>query len=157
MYLEFLPDELPPDYPLLIFSPAVPEEVEQLYQALRDIVTVSGAVVDIHSLPFISPVDGCRLSAQVIDEDIGVVLIKNTQNHFTWKLTREVWKDVLNLLYPFTLQDCCDGTYLLETLHGTEFCFTFRNCRDGTVHGFQWLDVTGDGISVIISTMHRQW
>ena len=38
MYLEYLPDELPPDYPLLIFSPAVPKEVEQLYQALRDIV-----------------------------------------------------------------------------------------------------------------------
>ena len=28
----------------------------------------------------------------------------------------------------------------------------FEIVADGTVHGFQWLDVTGGGISVILST-----
>ena len=70
MYLEFIPD-VSVYSPLLILSPSIPEEAEKLYQALTILVADNNAVVDVHGLPFISPVDGCRLSAQVIDEDIG--------------------------------------------------------------------------------------
>ncbi len=139
MYLEFLPDGSI-DCPLLIFSPSVPGEAEQLYQALHDMVSVSGTSVDIHALPFISSVDGCKLSAQVVEQNLGVVLLNtlgvvlsDTKNHFTWKLTRQSWKDVLELLYPFTLQDRHDG-------------YT----------RYQWLDETSN-ISVLISTGHRRW
>ena len=82
MYLEFIPDGS--QYcPLLLLYPSIPEEAEKLYQALTILVADNNAVVDVHALPFISPVDGCRLSAQVIDEDIGAVLIERTKNHFT--------------------------------------------------------------------------
>ena len=133
MYLEFIP-EGSQFCPLLILSPSIPEEAEKLYQALTSLVADNNAVVDIHGLPFISPVDGCRLSAQVsaqdIDENIGPVLIEKTKNHFTWKFTCQAWEFVLELLYRFTEPDC-SGCY-------------------------QWLDDTSK-ISVIISTMHRQW
>ena len=103
MYLEFLPDELLPDYPLLIFFTRPCQRMLNSYTKRCAISLQFLGQWWIFTLcPLSLPVDGCRLSAQVIDEDIGVVLIKNTQNHFTWKLTREVWKDVLNLLYPFT-------------------------------------------------------
>ena len=104
MYLEFLPDGSI-DCPLLILSPSVPGEAEQLYQALRGIISVSETLVDIDALPFISPVDGCKLSAQVGEQNLGLVLsdtlgvvLSDTKNHFNWKLTRQSWKDVLGLL-----------------------------------------------------------
>ena len=111
MYLEFIP-EGSQFCPLLILSPSIPEEAEKLYQALTILVADNNAVVDIHALPFISPVDGCRLSAQVIDENIGVVLIEKTKNHFTWQLTCQGWEWVLKLLYRFTDPDC-DGHHWL--------------------------------------------
>ncbi len=132
MYLEFIPD-VSVYSPLLILSPSIPEEAEKLYQALTKLVADNNAVVDVHDLPFISPVDGCRLSAQVIDEDIGAVLIEGTKNHFTWQLTCQGWEWALKLLYRFTEPDC----------HG----------------GQQWLgpdDETSD-ISVILSRTYRQW
>ena len=110
------------------YHPSIPEEAEKLYQALTILVADNNAVVDVHALPFISPVDGCRLSAQVsIDENLGTVLIENTKNHFTWQLTCQAWEFVLKLLYRFTEPDCS---------------------------GCQWLgpdDETGD-ISVILTT-----
>ena len=131
MYLEFIPD-VSVYSPLLILSPSIPEEAEKLYQALTILVADNNAVVDVHALPFISPVDGCRLSAQVIDEDIGAVLIERTKNHFKWQLTCQGWEWVLKLLYCFTEPDYGDH---------------------------QWLgpdDETSD-ISVILSRIYRQW
>lgn len=131
MYLEFI-SEGSQFCPLLILSPSIPEEVEELSQALTNLVADNNAVVDIHALPFISPVDGCSLSAQVIDEDIGAVLIENTKNHFSWQLTCQGWEWILKLLYRFTEPDCS---------------------------GHQWLghDDETSYISVLISTGHRQW
>ncbi len=134
MYLEFIP-EGSQDCPLLILSPSIPEEAEKLHQALTNLVTDDNAVVDIHALPFISPVDGCRLSAQVIDEDIGAVLIENTKNHFKWQLTSQGWEFVLALLGPF-----------IESDHR-------GRCR------YQYLGPdheTGE-IDVILSTGYRKW
>lgn len=131
MYLEFIP-EGSQHCPLLILYPSIPEEAEKLYQALTGLAADNNAVVNIHALPFISPVDGCRLSAQVSDENLGTVLIENTKNHFTWQLTCQAWEFVLELLYCFTEPDCS---------------------------GYQWLepDDNTSNISVIISTYYRQW
>ncbi len=131
MYLEFIP-EGSQFCPLLILSPSIPEEAEKLYQVLTILVADNNAVVDVHGLPFISPVDGCRLSAQVIDEDIGAVLIEKTKNHFTWQLTCQGWEWVLELLY----------------------CFTEPDSR-----GQHWLgpDDETSNIDVILSTNYRQW
>ena len=109
--LEFIPEGCNP-CPMLIMSPSIPETVEKLSQALSILVADNNAVVDVHALPFISPVDGCRLSAQVIDEDIGAVLIENTKNHFKWQMTSQGWEWVLTLLDTMTEPDSSGYHYL---------------------------------------------
>ena len=58
-------------------------------------------LLEIHGLTFICSIDGCRLTAEVAEKDFGVVLLENTKNHFTWKLTRQTWKEVLDYLFHF--------------------------------------------------------
>lgn len=128
MELEYIPDGSQ-RCPLIILSPSVTTKAEQLYKAIQDVILGSGETLDIHTLPFITPVDGCRLSAQVSDEDIGAVLLEKTKNYFTWKLTRQSWEFALELLQVFTEPDCSGYQYLDDTL----------------------------AVSVIISTYYRQW
>ena len=135
MELEFLPDGST-DCPLLILSPSVPEEAKLLYNAISEMVSVPGSYLDIHTLPFISPIEGCKLSAQIGEHDLGVipintleVFLSETRNHFNWKLTLKSWNFVLALLHPFTKQDS---------------------------HGYQWLEETSQ-ISVLISDYYRWW
>ena len=136
MYLEFVPDGHQ-DCPLLLISPAFPRETkelssaEELYLMLLNLATDYITLLEIHGLTFISPIDGCRLTAEVAEKDFGVVLLENTKNHFTWKLTRQTWKEVLDYLFMFT-----------------------RPNDEG--HGHQWLNDTSD-ISVVISTVPRRW
>lgn len=136
MELEFLPDGSF-DCPLLILSPSVPEEAKLLYNAISEMVSVPGSYLDIHTLPFISPIEGCKLSAQIGEQDLGVipintleVFLSETRNHFNWKLTIKSWNFVLALLQPFTIPD--------------------------SVGGYQWLDETSQ-ISVLISHYYRWW
>ncbi len=129
--LEFIPEG--DEFPLVLLSDSTPEKAEKLSQALTPLVTDNNAVVDIHTLPFVSPVDGCRLSAKVSDEDIGATLIENTKNHIKWELTHQGWEWVLELLGPF----------ITETDRG----------------GYQFLepdDVIYD-IEVILSSYYRYW
>ena len=135
MELEFLPDGSF-DCPLLILSPSVPEEAKQLYNAISEMVSVPGSNLDIHTLPFIDPIEGCKLTAQIGEDDLGVipintleVFLSETRNHFNWKLTLKSWNFVLALLHPFTEQDSS---------------------------GYQWLDETSQ-ISVLISHYYRWW
>ncbi len=131
LVLEFIPEGID-DFPLVLLSDSTPEKAEKLIQALTPLATDNNAVVDIHTLPFVSPVDGCRLSAKVIDEDICAILIENTKNHLTWELTQQGWEWVLALLGPFTEPDCLGYQYLYPD------------------------DVTGD-IFVILSAYYRKW
>lgn len=133
MNLEFLPDGSP-DCPLIIFSWSVPEGAEQLRGALRGLASSSETAVEIHALPFISPVDGCQLSAHAAKEDVGARPLENAGNRFTWSLTRRSWQNALDLLGTMTRQDVRADA---------------NGCR------FQWLDDAG-GIDVLIST-HRSW
>lgn len=128
MEVEYIPDGSQ-HCPLIILSPSDPTKAEQLYNAIHSAILSTGETLDIHTLPFISPVNDCRLSAQMSDEDIGAVLIEKTKNHFTWKLTRQSWEFSLELLQRFTEPDCSGYQYFDDTL----------------------------AVSVIISTYYRQW
>ncbi len=141
MELEFLPDGST-DCPLLILSPSVPEEAKLLYNAINEMISVPAAnldvtTLDIHTLPFISPIEDCKLTAQIGEDDLGVipintleVFLSETRNHFNWKLTLKSWNFVLALLHSFTIPD--------------------------SVGGYQWLDETSQ-ISVLISRYYRWW
>ena len=133
LVLEFIPEG--DAFPLVLLSDSTPAKAEKLSQALTPLVTDNNAVVDIHALPFISPVDGCRLSAQVSDKDIGAVLIENTKNHFTWQLTCKGWELVLAFLGPFTEPDCLGYQYL----------------------GPDETDYETSDIEVILSGYYRKW
>ena len=133
LVLEFIPEVF--DRPLVLLSPSTPEKAEKLSQALTPLATDNKAVVDIHTLPFVSPVDGCRLSAKVIDEDIGAILIENTKNHFTWELTHQGWEWVLALLGPFIAEP--GGYQYLDPDDETDY-------------------ETSD-IEVILSSYYRKW
>ncbi len=137
LILEYIPEGADLS-PLVLLSDSTPEKAEKLSQALANLVADNNAVVDIHALPFISPVDGCRLSAQVIDKDIGAVLIENTKNHFAWQMTSEGWKWILALLDRFAEPDCFGYQYLVPY---EEECD---------------LDVLSD-IEVIFSSYYRNW
>lgn len=135
MELEFFPDGST-DCPLLIFSPSVKEEAKQFYLALNDMVADGESPLGIHTLPFISPIDDCKLFAQVSEQDIGVVptntldvFLSDTKNHFEWKLKHKTWIFVLELLYPFTYKDSS---------------------------GYQWLGESGQ-IQVVFSSYYRMW
>ena len=137
MYLEFLADGHT-DCPLLAISPAfpresptVPSEAEDLYRMLLNVATDYVTLLEIHGLTFICPIDGCKLTARVADQDYGVVLLPDTKNQFTWELTRQTWKEVLDLLF-----------FYIRSGHGWS--------------GHQWLNETS-GISVLISTGNRRW
>ena len=110
LILEYVPEY--PDFPVVLLSDSTPEKAEKLSQALSILVADNNAVVDIHALPFISSVDGGKLSAQVIDEDVGAVLIENTKNHFAWQMTSREWEWILALLDRFTEPDCSGYQYL---------------------------------------------
>ena len=128
MELEYIPDGS--HYcPLIILSPITQTKAKQLYTAINDIILSSGKTLDIHTLPFISSVNGCRLSAQIAEQNDGAILIEKTKNHFTWKLTRKSWEFAIALLQRFTEPDCSGHQYLDNTL----------------------------GVQVIISTSYRQW
>lgn len=129
MELEYIP-EVTHYTPLIIMSPITPSEAEQLYKAIQDVILGSEETLDIHTLPFIIPVDGCRLSAEIAEQDDGAVLIEKTKNHFTWKLTRQSWEFSLALLEVFTVPDDRGG--------------------------YQYLDDTL-AIPVIVSRYYRQW
>lgn len=136
MELEFISHESM-DHPVLIFSPSVKEEAKQLYLALNDMVADGESPLEIHTLPFISPVDDCKVFAQVSEQDIGVVptntldvFLSDTKNHFEWKLKHQTWIDVLGLLYPFTYNDS---------------------------GGYQWLDESAGQIPVVFSRYYRMW
>ncbi|MDE0317102.1 MAG: hypothetical protein OXM61_19655 [Candidatus Poribacteria bacterium] len=128
MELEYIPD-VGHYSPLIIMSPIIPTKAEQLQKAIQDVILGSGETLDIHTLPFITPVDGCKLSAQIAEQDDGAVLIDKTKNQFRWKLTRKSWEFSLELLQVFTEPDCS---------------------------GFQYLDDTL-AVPVIILTYYRQW
>ena len=126
LVLEFIPEVF--DRPLVLLSPSTPEKAEKLSQALTPLATDNNAVVDIHTLPFVSPVDGCRLSAKVIDEDIGAILTENTKNHLTWELTHQGWELVLALLGPFIEPDRRSGYQYLGPDDETGDKFVILSC-----------------------------
>lgn len=65
-------------------------------------VADNNAVVDIHALPFISTVDGCRLSAQVYVKDVTIQKYL-TKNNIEYALVFVKDRHTYQVHYPFNV------------------------------------------------------
>jgi len=94
---------------------------------LRDVVCqLSNWSVDtivIHDLPFVEPIDSCRLTMRVSKRNHGVSVLL-APSTLVCALSQCYWDNVVGLIEPF--------------------------CEIRAEHGYQWLDDSGD-ISLLLS------
>ena len=80
-----------------------PDDVALLRNAMRALSGGVGRQLALNDLPFVQPVDHCRLRAVSAQADVGVVAITNPVD-FQWTLAPESWFQTDELLEPFCEQ-----------------------------------------------------
>lgn len=127
MKLDYLPDGAE-DCPLVRIWGFVPAEARFLHEAVTRMAGGQAESVEVHSLPGVEPINGCRLTLKVGQEDRGLNALSD-EISFECLLRRHKWEHVADLIRPF---------------------------RDEARPGyFQWLDESGD-ISLLLS-VNGQW
>lgn len=114
MRLEFLPDGSD-DCPLVRLFAFTPAEVAGLHAAVTALAAGEQSRVEVHHLPGVEGVTGCRLTLHAGGRDRGLVPLP-VSAAFDCILTRDGWDTVAHRIEPFLSE--CDG--------------------------YQWLDDTGD-------------
>jgi hypothetical protein len=99
MRLDFLP-EGSPDCPLVRLSGFDPAEAGQLHEVLAGLASGEIDRVDVHELPFIEPIGGCRLVLSVDWWDRGIIRGDSPED-LACGLTAEAWDDIAGLVEPF--------------------------------------------------------
>jgi|GEM_PF-974490 len=99
MKLEFLADGSP-DCPLVRIWGFVPAEVCGLHEEVTRLAGGQAELVEVHSLPGVVPIDDCRLTLKVGQEDRGVNALIS-ENSFECLLRRHKWELVADLIRPF--------------------------------------------------------
>lgn len=125
--LDFLPDGAE-NCPLVRIWGFVPAEARLLHEAVTRLAGGQTESAEVHSLTRMDPIDGCRLTLKVGQEDRGLYALTG-ENSFECLLRPHKWEQVADLIRPF-----CD------------------EARPGTS---QWLDESGD-ISLLLS-VNGQW
>lgn len=98
MKLEFLSDGSP-DCPLIRLYAFTSAEARELHDIVLELAT-GGAAAEVHRLPFVEPIDNCRLTLQVTPWDQGLVR-RTESSEFTCGLTTDTWDNVASLVEPF--------------------------------------------------------
>ncbi len=127
MKLDFLSDGAE-DCPLVRIWGFVPAEVRLLHEAVTRLASGQAESVEVHSLPGVEPLNGCRLTLKAGQEDRGLYP-QGDENSFICLLRQHKWEQVADLIHPF--------------------------CEDAKSGYFQWLDESGD-ISLLLS-VNGQW
>ncbi len=110
MHLEHLPATSDRPGVLLFHGPDF-TEARALFEVFRTLATSPGMSTRLWGIPYIDPVDDCRITAFSAEEDQGVVP-KERENAFKWTLKPETWGEVAAHLEPF----CAEGATGEETL-----------------------------------------
>jgi hypothetical protein len=113
MKLDFLADRSP-ECPLLRLYDFTPTEARYLLAALAAVAKEVTDRVEVHMLPFVEPVGGCRLSFVRGTTDRGVTQIASLD--FVCEYTVGTWDNVVGLIRPF--EDSSSGFQWLAGLPG---------------------------------------
>ena len=122
MRLEYLPHG-GADCPLVRLYDFDTSEAAQLREVAYRLSNWSVDTIPIHDLPFVEPVDSCRLTARVTKRNHGVSVLL-APSTLVCALSQCSWDNVAGLIEPF--------------------------CIPGAEHGHQWLDESSD-ISLLLS------
>jgi len=99
MKLEYLTDGSP-DCPLLRLYDFKPAEAGRLHAAVASLASGITARVEVHRLPFVEPIAGCRLTFVRRGWDQAVVR-GAAQGEFECGFTADTWENVAGLVEPF--------------------------------------------------------
>jgi hypothetical protein len=100
MKLEYFPDGSP-DCPLIRLYDFTLAEAEQLHGAVAELASGSCQEVEIHRLPGVESIGGCRLTFRVSRHDGAIVQIESNAT-FDCRFTIGTWDNVAGLIEPFT-------------------------------------------------------
>jgi hypothetical protein len=101
MKLDYLADGSP-DCPLIRLYDFTPAEAEQLRNALADLAAGNAGRVDVHRLPFVESVGGCRLTLVTQAWD-GAVVRRGGPAEFECGFRPGTWDNVTGLVEPFAM------------------------------------------------------
>ncbi len=127
IYIEFFPEA--EENGLILLHGDDPEAAARLQEQVGSLAAKRVQHVAIHEIPGFESVDGCRLFFSVGQEDWGTLPLQ-AENEFSCELDSVSWENIIGLIEPFTKQKDRDG--------------------------FQWLDSSYGGITIIIS-IFRGW
>jgi hypothetical protein len=99
MKLEYLADGSP-DCPLIRLFDFNLAEAQQLLAALTPLASGAGERVELHGLPFVEPVNGCRLALVRRSWDQAIIR-GNGPCEFECGFTADTWDNVAGLVEPF--------------------------------------------------------
>lgn len=97
MRLEYLADEF--DGPILRLSDFTEAEAKQLFATITRLASAAADRVEVHLLPFVDAVGGCRLVFVRRSWDQAIVQVGPLA--FECGLTPESWENVAGLIEPF--------------------------------------------------------
>lgn len=87
------------DRPLLRLYDFTPAEAKQLLASIVGLATGSAERIEVHRLPFVEPIDGCRLSLVRRPWDQAVMRVGPSA--FECRFTSATWSNVMGLIEPF--------------------------------------------------------
>lgn len=131
MKLDFIPNG-DDGRPLVRIWGFVPDEARRLREMVMRLANGRAVSVEVHLLPGVEPIDGCRLTLKAGEEDRGVYDLIG-ENSFECLLTRQKWAHVADLIRPF----------LKEDMH--------------RLGGYQWLDESADTDISLLLSVNGTW
>jgi hypothetical protein len=99
MKLDYLPDGSP-DCPLVRLYDFTPAEAGQLQRVLADLAAGRTSRIDVHCLPFVETVGGCRL-VLVAQASDGAVYHRAWPTEFECGFLPDTWDNLAGLIEPF--------------------------------------------------------
>ena len=126
MMLDYLANGSP-DCPLLRLYAFTPAEARQLRDAVTTLATGTAKRVEVHRLPFVEAIGGCRLTLVVQRWD-GAIVRRGGPAEFECGFTAGTWDNVAALIEPFEQE----------------------------TNGYQWL-AGGPGEAQLLLSVSGQW
>lgn len=114
MKLEYVPDNVSGDAPLVRLYSFETTEAGKLHKVFTELATESTTILELHHADFIDPINGCQLTLTVDRRDLGLTKT-NEPATFRCALTSATWHSIEGLTEPFTQHGACGFQWLNES------------------------------------------